>query len=152
MGKTKCLTTEVQGIDMNIIDTIESFRATITALEHIRNDSDGLEHQIQATMSVAEQNGVDPGDEYNRHHRQSKKARRIDDHPETAASLSLVEHYKKESIAVLDAQINAIKANMEAVTNILQSCDLASTTLPRPSRQYRIGTVLCYVSCVDATR
>ncbi|CAB3989752.1 zinc finger MYM-type 1-like [Paramuricea clavata] len=120
MGKTKCLTTEVQGIEMNIIDTIESFKTTITTLEHIRNDGEGLKNQIQATKSVAEQHGIDPDDEYNRHHRQRKKPRRIDDHPETAANLCLVEHYRKEFFAVLDAQINAIKANLEAVTNILQ--------------------------------
>jgi hypothetical protein len=60
MGKTKCLTTEVQGIDMNIIDTIESFKATITTLEHIRNDSEGLGNQIQSTKSVAEQHGIAP--------------------------------------------------------------------------------------------
>ncbi|CAB3997317.1 Hypothetical predicted protein [Paramuricea clavata] len=93
MGKTKCFTTEVQGIDMNIIDAIESFKATITTLEHIRNDSEGLENQIQPTKSVAEQHGIDPDDEYNRHHRQRKKPRGIDDHPETAANLCLVEHY-----------------------------------------------------------
>lgn len=105
---------------MNIIDTIESFKATITTLEHIRNDSDGLDNQIQAAKSVAEQHGIDPDAEYNRHHRQRNKPRRIDDQPETAANLSLVDHYRKEFVAVLDAQINALKANLEAVTNILQ--------------------------------
>lgn len=120
MGKTKCLTTEVQGIDINIIDTVESFKATITTLEHIRNDSDGLDNQIQAAKIVAEEHHIDPDAEYDQHHRQRKKPRRIDDHSETAAKLSLVNHYRKEFIAVLDAQINALKTNMEAITNIIE--------------------------------
>ncbi len=44
MGKTKCLTKEVQSIEMNVIDTIESLKATITTLEHIRNNSDNLDN------------------------------------------------------------------------------------------------------------
>ena len=70
MGKTKCLTKEVQSIEMNVIDTIESLKATITTLEHIRNKSDDLDNQIQAAKTVAEQHGIDPDAEYNRHHPQ----------------------------------------------------------------------------------
>ena len=69
MGKTKCLTKQVQDIDMNIIDTIEILNATITTLEHIHNDSDGLDNQILAAKTVAEQNGIDPDYEFSRHHR-----------------------------------------------------------------------------------
>lgn len=69
-GKTKCLTTEIHSIDTDIIDTIDSFKATISTLEHIRNDNDDLDNQIHASKSLAEQHGVDPDPEYNRHHRQ----------------------------------------------------------------------------------
>jgi hypothetical protein len=138
MGKTKCLTKEVQSIEMNVIDTIESLKATITTLEHIRNKSDDLDNQIQAAKTVAEQHGIDPDAEYNRHHRQRKRPRRIDDQPETAANLSLLDHYRKEFIAVLDVQICALKADTEVVTNILQP---AITLLQPP-----------YISPVDTTQ
>ena len=120
IGKTMCLTTDIQSINMNIIDTIDSFKATISTLEHIRNDNDGLENQVHASKSFWEQYGTDPDTEYNRHYRQRKKPRRIDDNPETAANLCLVNHYRKEFVAALDAKIGTLKANLEAVTNILQ--------------------------------
>ena len=120
MAKTKCLTKEVQDIQINVIDTIESLDATITTLEHIRNDSDGLNNQILAVKTVAEQNGIDPDNEFSKHDRVRKMPRRIDDRPETTASLGLEDHYRKEFIAVLDAQINALRANKKTVTNVLQ--------------------------------
>ncbi len=52
--------------------------------------------------TVAEQHDIDPDTEYNRHHCQRKRPRRIDDQPEMAANLSLLDHYRKEFIAVLD--------------------------------------------------
>ena len=120
MAKTKRLTKEVQDIEINVIDTIESLDAAITALEHIHNDSDGLNNQILAAKTVAEQNGIDPDNEFSRHDRVRKMPRGIDDRPETTASLGLGDHYRKEFIAVLDAQINALRANKETVTNVLQ--------------------------------
>ena len=120
MGETKCLTKEVQDIEINVIDTIESLDATITTLEHIRNNSDGLNSQILAAKTVADQNGIDPDYEFSKHDRVRKMPRRVDDRPETTVSLDLVDHNRKEFIAVLDAQINALRANKEAVTNVLQ--------------------------------
>ncbi len=87
---------------------------------------------------MAEQHGIDPDAEYNRHHRQRKRPRRIDDQPETAANLSLLDHYRKEFIAVPDVQICALKADTEVVTNILQ---LAITLLQPP-----------YIGPVDTTQ
>ena len=60
IGKTKCLTTEIQSINMNIIDTTDSFKATISTLEQIRNNNDGLDNQIHGSKSFAEQHGIDP--------------------------------------------------------------------------------------------
>jgi hypothetical protein len=130
------------------------YRSSRHRHEHIRNDSEGLENQIQATKSVAEQHGIDPDDEYNRHHHQRKKPRRIDGHPETAANLCLVEHYRNEFFAVLDAQINAIKANLEAVTNILQP----GVTLLQPpyigpvDNTEWYGFLLCFLNRCDRMR
>jgi hypothetical protein len=125
MGKTKCLTKQVQDIDMNIIDTIEILNATITTLEHIRNDSDGLDNQILAAKTVAEQNGIDPDYEFSRHHHVRKVPRRIDDQPETAANLGLVDHYRKEFIEVLDA--SKPRGSDEHFST---GPDFAQTTLP----------------------
>lgn len=86
------LAKEVQDIDMNINDNIESCDRTITTLEHIRNDSDGLANQILAAKTVAEQNGIDPDYEFSRHYHVRKMPRHIDDQPETAANLGVVDH------------------------------------------------------------
>ena len=69
MGKPKRLTTEVQDIDKNIINAVESFKATITPFEHIRNCGDGLENQMQIAKVFAEQYNVDPDAEYDEDHR-----------------------------------------------------------------------------------
>ena len=119
MGKTKCLTKEVQDIEINVIDTVESLNATITTLEHIRNDSDGLNSEILAAMTVAEQKGIDPDYKFSKHDHVRKMPRRVDDRPQTKC-LGLVDHYRKEFIAVLDEQIHALRANKEEVTNVLQ--------------------------------
>ena len=71
MRMTKCLTTEVQGIDINIIDTFENFKTTIITLKHIRNDRDDLDNQIQVAKIVAEAHHIDPT-EYDQHHWQRK--------------------------------------------------------------------------------
>ena len=100
MRMTKCLTIEVQGIDINIIDTFENLKTTIITLKHIRNDRDDLDNQIQVAKIVAEAHHIDPT-EYDQHHGQRKTSRRIDDCSETAAQLSLVNHYRKNLLLFL---------------------------------------------------
>ena len=105
---------------MNIIDTIESLEATITTLELICNDSDGLDNQIRAAKIVAERNGIDPGYEFSGHHRVQKVPHCNDGRLETAANLGLVEYNRKEFIALLDAQVRALRENQRTVASILQ--------------------------------
>ncbi len=50
MVKTNILTQEIQNIKINILDTLEAVQATITTLQHMRNDSNGLDQEIQAAL------------------------------------------------------------------------------------------------------
>ena len=111
IGKTKCLTTEIRSINMNIIDTIDSFKATISTLDTFEMIMTAS--TIRCTVSIPMLNTT--GTIAN-----ARELCRIDNNPETAAILSPVNRYRKEFVAVLDAQINALKANLKAVTNILQ--------------------------------
>ena len=103
----------------------QNWRQTSTGNHFITSDSDGLGNQIFAAKTVAEQNGIDPEYEFIRHHRVRKVPRCIDDQPETAANLGLVDHYRKEFIEVLDA--SKPRGSDEHFST---GPDFAQTTLP----------------------
>ena len=119
MIKTKILIKQVQIVNINIVDTPESAKATISTLLHLHNDEQNVNNPITAAVKFYERHGVDANDEHQRHHRHRRPTRRVDGRPETATNLNLEDFYRKEFIQVLDVQTQALTDNVEAACDIL---------------------------------
>jgi hypothetical protein len=119
MMKTKILTKEVQSVDINIIDTLEAAQATIASLSHLRDDETNLDNQIDAAVVFSAKHEIDAEDEYQRNHHPQRRPRRFDERPETTATLTFRNFYRKEFIQVLDIQIQNLTANVKAACDIL---------------------------------
>ncbi|CAB3983432.1 zinc finger MYM-type 1-like [Paramuricea clavata] len=119
MIKTKILTKQIQSVDINIIDTLEAAKATISTLRHLREDEENLKQQISASVAFSERHGIDLVAEYDRHHRPRRPSRRADERPETATNLPLQDFYRKEFVQVLDVQINALTDNVQVACDIV---------------------------------
>jgi protein-tyrosine-phosphatase len=115
MYKTKQMTETLQSEDLNVMDAILIMESTVKSLENVSNDIEGMNAEIQAASSFAEKVGTDVDSDFRRHHRQRKPPRRIDDNPNTTASLNVESFYRKEFKAVLDTQINTF-------TDVLENC------------------------------
>ena len=118
MIKTKILTKQVQSVNTNIVDTLESAKVTISTLCHLRDDEQNLNNLITAVVKFSECHGVDANGEYQRQHRHRRPTRRVDKRPETAMNLTLEGFYRKEFIQVLDLQTEALTDNVEAACDI----------------------------------
>ena len=119
MMKTKILTKQVQSVDINIIDTLEAIKATISTLRHLRQDEGNLNQQINASIAFAESHRIDAAADYERNHPRRRLSRRVDERPETATDLSLQDYYRKEFVQVLDVLTNALTDNVESACDIL---------------------------------
>ncbi|CAB3993563.1 zinc finger MYM-type 1-like [Paramuricea clavata] len=115
MYTTKRMTETLQSEDLNVIDAITIVQSTVTNLQNVNDNIDGMNKEIQAAASFAEKLGVDVGTDFLRYHRQRKPSRRIDDNPSTTANLNVESFYRKEFKAVLDTQINTF-------TDVLENC------------------------------
>ena len=78
MIKTKILTKQVQSVNINIVDTLESAKVTISTLRHLRDDEQNLNNLITAAVEFSECHGVDANGEYQRQHRHRRPTRRVD--------------------------------------------------------------------------
>ena len=102
------LTKQCQTVDINVVDTLEAAKATISTLCHSRNDEDNLNKQIDAAIVFLVRIGIDTVEEYQQHHCPRRQPRRIDEQPETEARLGLNEYCRKKFIQILDYQITAL--------------------------------------------
>ena len=118
MIKTKILTKQVQSVNINIVDTLESAKPTST-LHYLRDDKQNVNNLITAAVKLFERHGVDANDEYRRHHRHGRPTRRVDERPETAKNLIRKDLYRKEFIQVLDVQTKVLTGNVEMACDIL---------------------------------
>ena len=59
LWKTKVLTEVLQGTNLNIVDAINTVKATIESLEAMRSDEEGIRNQIQASAAVLAAKGVE---------------------------------------------------------------------------------------------
>ena len=119
MVKTKILTQEIQSVQINIFDTLEAAQATIATLQHMRDDFNGLDKEIQAALVFGKKCGIDGKAQFHKHHRPRRIPARIDETPENAASIDFNEYYRKECILVLDMQISSLTENVKVPLGIL---------------------------------
>ena len=71
-------------------------------MEKIRADDNMMGNQIESSIIFARRLGIDPEDDFNRHHRPRRAPRRVDEQAGTAAVLSLQQLYRKQLREVLD--------------------------------------------------
>ena len=63
MLKTKII------LNINIVETLESAKVTISTLRHVRDHEQNLNNLITAAVEFSERHGVDANGEYQRQHR-----------------------------------------------------------------------------------
>ena len=116
LWKTKVLTESLQKEDLNIVDALEVVNGTVKSLEDIRKDDERILNQIQASTDLLSRNDVDAPAEFAKLHR----PRRLDDNPESAAEMSMMNFYDREFKEVLDNLIaqyrDNINTSLEKVT------------------------------------
>ena len=111
LWKTKVLTESLQKENLNIVDALEAVNGTVKSLEDIRKDDEGILNQIQASTDVLSRNDVD---EFAKLHRPHSRPCRLDDNPESAAEMSMMNFYAREFKEVLDILIAQYKENINA--------------------------------------
>ena len=112
LWKTKVLTESLQKEDLNIVDALEAVNGTVKSLEDIRKDDEGISNQIQASTDVLSRNDVDAPAEFAKLHRPRRRPRRLDDNPESAAEMSMMNFYDREFKEVLDNLIAQYRDNI----------------------------------------
>ena len=60
----------------------------------------------KASCKFAEKIGIDPEEDFKKHHRKRRKPARADDNPNTQVDLTMPQHFRKEFKSVLDTFIN----------------------------------------------
>ena len=93
--KTKIPTKQVQSVDINIIDTLEAAKATISTLRYLRQYEGNLNRQIHASIAFSKRRRIDALPDYDRYHPRRHPSRRIDESPDTATNLPLQDYYRK---------------------------------------------------------
>ena len=101
--KTKSLVEQLQTVELNILDATGLVEGTLSIMENIRTDDKMMDDQIESSLIFARSLGIDPGNDYNRHHRPRRAPRRIDEQAGTAAVFSLQQFYRKQFREVLDS-------------------------------------------------
>ena len=125
MAKTKYLVDCLQKIDLDISNAIKLMELTKNALEKIRSD-DIFKLELEKSYDLCAQLNIDPEEDFQKHHRKRKIPKRLDENPETAATLTVAQHAAKETNSMLDrmivdlsGKINNVKENFKPFLHIL---------------------------------
>jgi hypothetical protein len=115
MWKTKQMTEALQEEELNILDAMTIIMATIDSLKRINEESHAMDDEIHAGIAYAGKLGGDPERpeaEFNRKHRVRRPPRRIDDNPDSQATLTMMQFYRREFKSVLETQIVQLGENL----------------------------------------
>ena len=96
LWRTKVLRESLQKENLNIVDALEAVNGTVKSLQDIRKDDEGISNQIQASNDVLARNDVDAPAEFVKLHRPRSRPRRLDDNPESAAEMPMMNFYGRE--------------------------------------------------------
>ena len=106
MLKTSKLAEALQAEELNILDALKNTRSTISVLKRFKASESEMNDQIKASCKFAEKIGIDPEEDFKKHHRKRRKPARADDNPNTQVDLTMPQHFRKEFKSVLDTFIN----------------------------------------------
>ena len=110
--KTKSLVVQLQTVELNILDATGLVEATLSIMEKIRADDKMMDDQVESSIIFARSLGIDPENDFNRHHRPRRAPRRLDEQAETAAVVSLRHFYRKQFREVLDTLISRMDEHL----------------------------------------
>ena len=96
----------LQAEELNILDALKNTRSTISVLKRFKASESEMNDQIKASCKFAEKIGIDPEEDFKKHHRKRRKPARADDNPNTQVDLTMPQHFRKEFKSVLDTFIN----------------------------------------------
>ena len=77
--KTKSLVVQLQTVELNILDATGLVQATLSIMEKIRADDKMMDDQVESSIIFARSLGIDPENDFNRHHRPRRAPRRLDE-------------------------------------------------------------------------
>ena len=97
-----------------------------------------MDDRIDAGIAYAGTLGGDPEAEFNRKHRVRRPPRRIDDHPDSQARLTMLQFYRREFKTVLDTQIIQLGDNL---IQCFEAVKPLATVLQPPLQQPNIEDV-----------
>ena len=106
MLKTSKLAEALQAEELNILDPLKNTRSTISVLKRFKASESEMNDQIKASCKFAEKIGIDPEEDFKKHHRKRRKPARADDNPNIQVDLTMPQHFRKEFKSVLDTFIN----------------------------------------------
>lgn len=110
MYKIKILTETLETLDLNVIDAITIIESTVGVLEKINSNDEEMDLLLESCTTFAIKNGIDPDQEFQRHHRKRVKPRQQDDGG-PLADLTLKLFYRKEFKVVLDTLCSGLRDN-----------------------------------------
>ena len=96
MLKTSKLAEALQAEELNILDPLKNTRSTISVLKRFKASESEMNDQIKASCKFAEKIGIDPEEDFKKHHRRRRKPARADDNPNTQVDLTMPQHFRKE--------------------------------------------------------
>jgi len=123
MLKTKRLSEELQNDELNIVDALSLTKSTVQSLQRMQEKDEEIDAQIRAACQFAEKLEIDPERDYQKLHRVRRPPRRVDDHPETTASISLHQFYRKEYKCVIDTLVVQFKDKMQPTLDVIAPFD-----------------------------
>lgn len=120
MYKSKVLTELLESRELNVIDAAVAIRSTVISFESMLSDDDGMNNLIEAAKQFSSKLDVNAEDDFSRHHRKRKPPKKIDDNPESAATLPMEQFYRKEFKKVLNVLITETRENLSALIEIIK--------------------------------
>eukprot|EP00794_Sanderia_malayensis_P014514 gene14514-16020_t len=118
----------------------EALNATINILKYLRNNEDNRNLQIEAAIVFSAKHGINAQSEFAKHYRKRVVPRRIDDNANNAIHLDLKEHYRKEFLQVVDAQVLLLDDNLKIAFKIIES----AMSLLKPPFERKCQPTMCH--------
>ena len=104
------------------METSGLVEASLHIMEKIRADDNMMGDQIESSIIFARRLGIDPEDDFNRHHHPRRAPRRVDVQAGRAALLSLQQFYRKQFGEVLDILTSRMSEHLANARRVFYRC------------------------------
>lgn len=120
MYKFKNLTEQLEKVEINVVDALQSLESVIKSLKLI--DGEQINALVESAVLFAKKMKINAEEDFSKHHRTRFVPKKLDGKPETTAEFNLLTFYRKEFISVLDSFTNATTDNLKSMLKIFQPC------------------------------